>query len=221
MAMLLAILDKIDNLVKGVGKYASLLILPLIAVTMIDVISRKFTFIQQAILNSPLHVFLSPTKLQELEWHLHAAIFVLAFGYCYLANAHVRVDLFKDKLSMRKQAAVEFLGLVFLAIPYLAVMNYFGWDFFISSFNSGEGSSALTGIPYRWVIKLIFLSGLVLLNIAVISTAIRIFVYLFAKGDVAQRAFATLQIFPPIATENIGSEFISHIKDRHHDGEPK
>ena len=221
MSMLLTVLDRIDNVVKGVGKYASLLILPLIGVTMIDVITRKFTFLQQAILNSPLHNLFSPTKLQELEWHLHAAIFVLSFGFCYLANAHVRVDLFKERLSKRRQAVIEFLGLVFLAMPYLFVMNYFGWGFFVSAFLSGEGSSALTGIPYRWVIKLIFLTGLILLNVAVISTALRILVYLFAKGDVQRQAFASLHIFPHVEAEEIDERLPAEIKSSNFDGDHK
>ena len=49
-------------------------------VTTFDVVARKFG------------VQLPYTKLQELEWHFHAAIFSLWMGYCYTINAHPRVD---------------------------------------------------------------------------------------------------------------------------------
>lgn len=36
---------------------------------------------------------LGSTRLQELEWHFHTALFALWIGYGYLRNIHVRVDV--------------------------------------------------------------------------------------------------------------------------------
>ena len=43
------------------------------------------------------------TKLQELEWHFHAALFSLWMGYGYTINANPRVDSFTESLSLPAQ----------------------------------------------------------------------------------------------------------------------
>jgi TRAP-type mannitol/chloroaromatic compound transport system permease small subunit len=41
---------------------------------------------------------LGSTRLQELEWHLHALLFCAWLGYAYVRNAHVRIDVFTAHL---------------------------------------------------------------------------------------------------------------------------
>lgn len=182
MSFFVFIIDQVDRLVRLIGKFGSLLILPLIFVTVFDVVTRKFIFLQQRILESPLHNLLSPTKLQELEWHLHAAIFLLTFGFAYLSNAHVRVDLIREALTPRKQMLIELLGLCLLALPYVAVLIYFSWQFVQSSYDQQEMSSAMTGLPYRWIIKSVFLAGVLLLCLSIISTIVRLLIILFPRS---------------------------------------
>lgn len=183
-----------ERIVVRIGQWSSWLILPLIAVIMYDVISRKFQFIQQAVLNSPLYTYISPTKLQELEWHLHAAIFLLAFGYGYFRDVHVRVDLVRETLPSRSKAWMEFAGLLLLAIPYFCVMIYFAWEFVSTSFMQGEGSDALTGLPHRWIIKSFLLIGLMLLLMSVLSTTVRLWAYLKGSPSAAAQAACALDI---------------------------
>ena len=171
-----------------IGRYASLLILLLVFVTVFDVITRKFHFLQQLILASPLHNILSSTKLQELEWHLHATIFLLAFGYTYLSNAHVRVDLIRETLTPRKQMLIELLGLCLLALPYLGILIWYAWEFVHTSYVQQEVSASLTGLPYRWVIKSVFLAGISLLCLSVISTIVRILVIFFSDSGDLEKA---------------------------------
>ncbi|MBT4109151.1 MAG: hypothetical protein HOE34_03360, partial [Pelagibacterales bacterium] len=75
---LLKISSKLENILEAIGKLGAWLSLPLIGIIMFDIISRKF-------------FVLGSTKLQEMEWHLHAALFLLALGYAYLKNSHVRI----------------------------------------------------------------------------------------------------------------------------------
>lgn len=190
-------IEIVDGLVIRIGNLGSLLLLPLIAVIVFDVLSRKFQFIQQYILNSAMHDYLAPTKLQELEWHLHAAIFLLAFGMTYLANAHVRVDVYRERQSTKKQAWIETIGLILLAIPYLLVVIYYGYDFVFRSFTSNEGSDALTGLPNRWIIKSVLLLGLVLLFASVLSTLSKLFQFLLSDDpETVASAENALSIFP-------------------------
>ena len=186
----------VDKIANAVGRLGSLLILPLIAIIMFDVLTRKFQSVQLAIQDSVLGDYISPTKLQELEWHLHAVIFFLAFGMAYLANAHVRVDVLREGFSRRRQAWIEFLGLLFFAVPYLCVVLWFGWDFVSRSFLSGEGSDALTGLPYRWIVKSFLLLGLVLTLMVVLSVMAKLFAYLFGSSKIRSSADELLNIFP-------------------------
>lgn len=126
---------------------------------------------------------MSPTKLQELEWHLHAALFLLALGYAYTVNAHVRVDLMREKLSERGQAWVELLGICLLMFPYILVVLYYGWTFVHQAWSSNESSDAMTGLSHRWVIKSFVLLGLFLALLAGISTLFRQVVYLFGPEE--------------------------------------
>ncbi|VUD64740.1 hypothetical protein TDB9533_03390 [Thalassocella blandensis] len=177
-----------DRCINGVNHYACLLILPLIFITVFDVVSRKIPGLQNLIIDSPLGSLLSPTKLQEMEWHLHACVFLLAFGATYLANGHVRVDLLKERFAIKTQAAIELFGILLLAIPYLAVMLFFAYEFVASSYSQNEMSAALTGLPYRWIIKSVLLLGMALLCLAIISTALRLIIVLFASAPLARQA---------------------------------
>lgn len=187
---IVSVIDTIDAGVRYIGKFASLLIIPLIIVTVFDVVARKFVVLQQFILESPLHNLLSPTKLQEMEWHLHACIFLLAFGYTYLSNAHVRVDLVRETFTPRKQMLTELLGLCLLALPYAGVLIFYTWGFVQTSYAQQEMSSAMTGLPYRWIIKSVFLAGVVFLCLAIVSTIIRILIILCSRSGNLEQSLA-------------------------------
>ena len=81
MRKMLDIADSIEKIPQFFGRLGSWLILPLIAIIMFDVLTRKLFGggIQQYIQEVPsLYEYLSPTKLQEWEWHPHGAMFMLA-----------------------------------------------------------------------------------------------------------------------------------------------
>ncbi len=183
MRSLLTVADRLEGIPQRFGKLGSWLILPLIGIIMFDVITRKFQFMQQWIMSTPLYDFMSPTKLQELEWHLHAALFLLALGYAYTVNAHVRVDLMREKLSDRGQAWVELGGICLLMIPYIVVVMYYGWTFVHQAWESNESSDAMTGLSHRWVIKSFVLLGLLLALMAGVATLLRQLVYLFGPEE--------------------------------------
>ncbi|MEQ9330456.1 TRAP transporter small permease subunit [Thalassobaculum sp.] len=179
----LRIADRLERIPQIFGKLGAWLILPLIGIIMFDVITRKFQFMQQWIMSTVLYDFMSPTKLQELEWHLHAALFLLALGYAYTVNAHVRVDLLREKLSDRGQAWVELIGILCLMLPYVLVVLYYGWTFVHQAWESNESSDAMTGLSHRWVIKSFVLLGLALTLMAGVATLLRQLVYLFGPED--------------------------------------
>lgn len=91
--------------------------------------------------------------MQELEWHLYAAVFLLGVPYTLRAGGHVRVDLIYERLSGRTKALIDMLGTLLLLVPFCALVGWYGIDFARESFELGEMSGDPGGLPYRWIIK--------------------------------------------------------------------
>jgi TRAP-type mannitol/chloroaromatic compound transport system permease small subunit len=98
MNLLLKLSEALRRMLEVVARASGWLLLVMAAVTCFDVLARKTG------LPVPL------TKLQELEWHFHAALFSLWMGYGYTINAHPRVDSFTESLSLRRKAWIELSG---------------------------------------------------------------------------------------------------------------
>lgn len=109
----------------------------------------------------------------EMQWHIHATIFSLSLGFCYLEGAHVRIDVLTASASERTRAIIEVVGLLVLALPMLGVLLWFSADFALSAYAFGEGSDSPQGLPARWIIKGILFTGFLLLLIAVAAMLAR------------------------------------------------
>ena len=166
MHRLIRIADTMDRVISRIGGLASWLVLLLVGVTLFDVVTRRF-------------LVLGSTKLQEMEWHLHTGFFMLCLGWGYLRDSHVRVDLVREKLSPRAKAWIELLGCAVFLLPYTALILYFGFDFVRVSFEQGESSAAMTGLPYRWIIKSTIIAGFILVLGAGVAVLLRKIVFLF------------------------------------------
>ncbi len=185
-----------DRIARWSGKTVGWLMLPLIAVIMFDVITRKIDYTRLWFSDFTVtYGYSLSTIMQDLQWHFHAMILMLSFGYGYLANAHVRVDVFRELLPEKTQAWMEFSLLILLAFPFMLMMIVYGWDLFTLSWFQGEGSDSMTGIDFRWAIKFFVPLGFVIAMLATLATLFRLYAYLF--GDAAQKAEAKdkLEIF--------------------------
>jgi TRAP-type mannitol/chloroaromatic compound transport system permease small subunit len=167
MSKLLAVSDAIKWVLERTAFVSGWLLIVLMCVTCIDVFGRK--------LGIPIPL----TKFQELEWHLHTTVFSMWMGYNYTINAHPRVDSYTETLKYRTKAWIEFWGLMLLALPFIAVMVYHGWEFVHTSYVQGEGSENVLGLDHRWIIKTVFYVGLWLVLLGVVSVLIRIVAFLF------------------------------------------
>ena len=179
MTFLLALSVAIDSVLERIARAAGWLFFVLVGVIVWDVLTRKIGF--------QLPGFGS-TPIQELEWHLHGALFLFWLGYAYVRNVHVRIDVFTASLSRRKGAWLELVGIVAFAIPYTAVALYFSFLFAQTSFLQNESSAAPNGLAYRWIIKSCLFFGLVLLMASVVSVLCRNLVLLFGPKHLADRA---------------------------------
>ncbi len=126
----------------------------------IDVLGRRFTNTNSII-------------LQELEWHFHGALFLLCLGFTYMKDAHVRVDVIRENLSPYTSHIIEVIGCLFFLLPYCGVVIYFGIEFTLKSYLTGETSAAAEGLPYRFIIKSCLPIGFLLLGISGISILLK------------------------------------------------
>ncbi len=196
---MLNLADRMDSVSRSIGKGVSWLILPLIFIIMFDVITRKIEYISRWSAEITIEYGYSVSFiLQDLQWHIHGILLMLTFGMGYLANAHVRVDIFREMGSRRTQARIEFIGLLVLAIPFLILAISKSIDMVTISYSQGEGSESLVGIPWRYVIKSVLPIGFIVLMLAVLATFIRTSMYLWGSDDNSARAEGDLQYFTDV-----------------------
>lgn len=165
----------IEWFITGIGRLSGWLMLALTAVITFDVLLRHWFVI-------------GSTALQEMEWYLHGALFLLALGYAYLRGAHVRIELIHERLSLRQKAWIEFGGLLLALLPYCIAILWFGSAYVTRAFISGESSPSPAGLPARWMIKSILLVGFMLLGLAGFARLLRVSVFLFGAPDIAQES---------------------------------
>ncbi len=140
----------INSLNERIGKSSAWLNLVLVLLVSIDVI-RRYLF--QA----------TDTWIIELEWHLFALIFLLGSAYTLKHDAHVRVDLFYERMEEGDRRIVDFWGHLIFLLPWTAMMAYLSWQFAYDSWIIREGSPNPNGLPARYIIKFVMCLGFVLL----------------------------------------------------------
>ncbi|MCL2913069.1 TRAP transporter small permease subunit [Shewanella corallii] len=91
--------------------------------------------------------------MQELEWHLFAAMFMFGIGYTLKEDGHVRVDVFYDNLSRKTQAVINSVGILVTVFPFSLLIIYFGLGFVEDAFQLGEKSPDPGGLSHFWIIK--------------------------------------------------------------------
>jgi TRAP-type mannitol/chloroaromatic compound transport system permease small subunit len=180
--------EVIDRIVAVVGRLAAWLAVILIGVILLDVASRRF-------------FVLGSTRLQELEWHLHGGLLLLIMAYSYLRNAHVRIDILRQRAAPRSRAIIEMVGCVVFIAPFCWLMIHYGYFYALRSYQVGEVSAALTGLPARFVIKSLIPIGFVLIAMAATSVFLKCFVFAFGPEDLRQRSGALVLDAPLVEGE--------------------
>ena len=152
------ILKLFKKIIDAVGSLCSIIMILMVLNVFYDVVSRYF-FNNVSI------------GMQELEWHLFAAMFMFGIGYTLKEDGHVRVDVFYDKMSEHSQAIINILGAIFFALPITVLVLYYGSDYALEAFQMGEGSPDPGGLPYRWIVRSIipFSSAFLLLCILYVT----------------------------------------------------
>jgi TRAP-type mannitol/chloroaromatic compound transport system permease small subunit len=182
----------LKTIVEFFGQRGAYFILPLVGFTMLDVFGRKltnqtffgFSVDAQLWLVENVSPMFQSTMLQELEWHVHTALFSLVLGYGFTRNRHVRVDLVRMHLQTKMQAIIELIGTTFFMIPYTLVVIYFCYIFTYDSFITNEISPSLVGMSHRWVIKTVLGIGLIVALLSGISVWLQSVMVVFGHKDI-------------------------------------
>ena len=104
MSSLLRISRLIDWINERVGRSVMWLVLIAVVISAGNALVRK-------LFNT------SSNALLEIQWYLFAAIFMLAAGYTFLRNEHVRIDVLTSRLSARGQNIIDVIGILFFLLP--------------------------------------------------------------------------------------------------------
>lgn len=150
---------RIKQLTNLMGSLAALLLILLVLIISYNVIAR---YLFSA----------SSLGLEELSWHLYAAIFLLGIPFALQANVHVRVDLFYDRFSAKTKALIDLIGTVVFLLPTCLIVIWSGWQFTAAAYQLGtqpdsvsaffnqlvstgigEKSQDPGGLLNRWIIK--------------------------------------------------------------------
>ena len=72
--------------------------------------------------------------MQEMEWHLFSVVILLGISYTLKEDGHVRVDLIYDRLTNKKKAKINMVGVAFFIIPVALLIGIESIPFVIESF---------------------------------------------------------------------------------------
>lgn len=110
--------------------------------------------------------------LQETLVYNHAILFMMGMAYTLQQGGHVRVDVFYSRMSPNRQAWVDLLGNLFLALPTMLFVLWVSWDYVAASWEILEGSAEAGGLPFLYLLKSVIpvMGGLMTLQILADAT---------------------------------------------------
>lgn len=157
--MLLTLEHRLNRLMDWLGNIAAAMLIMLVLIMAYNVIGR-YAFRASSL------------GLEELSWHLYAAIFLLGIPFALRSGAHVRVDLVYEKLSVKTQALIDLVGCLLLLLPTCLVIIWGGWQFTAAAYGLGDQPDSISaffqqllsggigeksqdpgGLLNRWIIK--------------------------------------------------------------------
>jgi TRAP-type mannitol/chloroaromatic compound transport system permease small subunit len=152
--------DAADALIDRIGSLTTWLVLAMVLLISGNTLARYF-------FNA------STVWLQELEWHLMAVVALWGISLMQLRGTPVRVDLFYQHFKPRTKLWIEFLTALLVMLPFSLFVVVLGHKFVAHSFSLAEISPDPGGLPWRWAVKSLVVSGYALLAVVAFSTLVR------------------------------------------------
>jgi len=111
--------------------------------------------------------------LEELQWHFYAIAFMFGLSYAVMTDSHVGMDLIYGRMSPKWQCRWDIFGILFLLLPFAALVCYQSLDFVYESWRLNERSVAPQGLPWRWAIKSVMPISFAMVVMASVSRLFR------------------------------------------------
>jgi TRAP-type mannitol/chloroaromatic compound transport system permease small subunit len=147
-----------DATSRAVGKIVMFLIFGMIAILLYETVSRT-------IFNRP-HIW----SVESAQFVM-AAYYLLGGGYSLLIGSHVRMDLLYDRWSAKKKAVVDVITF-FIALLYLVVLTYGGWQGILYAIKYKQVTYSAWA-PQVAPIKIIMQIGIVMMLLQLIAEFIK------------------------------------------------
>lgn len=148
----------IDGVVNLAGQLASMIVYPLMALLLTEVVMR--------------YVFDSPTSFAaETSTLLFSVMFLIGGAYALRWRSHVNVDIFVSRMRPRAKAALDLLTSLALYL-FVGVLFFKSIPFAIDSVRTMERSSSPIAL-YIWPVKVCLSVGAGLMLLAAVSATIK------------------------------------------------
>ena len=121
--------------------------------------------------------------LQDLYVWIHGAVFMLGAGYTFMANKHVRVDIYYAALPPRRQAWLDLFATLIFLFPWILVLAWYAWPYVGASIELREPSSQVGGMPGLYVLKTTILAFCVLMGLQGLVVIARSILTIAGRGD--------------------------------------
>lgn len=126
----------------------------------------------------------SSNGMLEVQWYLFACVFLLAAGYTYLEDKHIRIDILSNRFSKRTKAIMEIIGITLFLFPAFSVLLYLTIEPAIISWKMWEMSPNPGGLP-RAPIKALLPIGMFFLLLQGISELCKSIITLMSPEEPA------------------------------------
>lgn len=155
------LIDWIDRGIRGIGVVTAwLTVVSIAAYGALQMLDRK------------LQLGISG-YLPDLSTSLLFILIFLTFGYTYLCDGHIRVDVFRRHWTVRRHAWIELIGVLFVLLPLSAILTYYGWDGMMRTTKFAE--------TQVWAQRIAGVIGPILLALAGAVVALRNIAFLAGK----------------------------------------
>jgi TRAP-type mannitol/chloroaromatic compound transport system permease small subunit len=116
--------------------------------------------------------------LQESVNYMHAAVFMLGTAYAFKHGAHVRVDIFYNRLGSYGKAWIDIIGNLLFMMPVCIFIFWASIDYVQISWHIKEASGETGGLAYAYLLKTVIPFMACLLFLQAVADTVKQFLVL-------------------------------------------
>ncbi|WP_114284499.1 TRAP transporter small permease subunit [Candidatus Halocynthiibacter alkanivorans] len=124
-------------------------------------------------------------QLHDFALYSFSALVVLSVVYCFGRNSHVRVDVFREKHSVRLKKIVDIVSIIGFLLPFYLMILYWVWPDILYAWSIAEGSRETGGLGGLFLVKTTLPVACMLLIVQGIAVVVRGGKYLYGEGQSA------------------------------------